>query len=330
MTAESAVQEQVLDVLDYLLELDEVDEQTYRRMSSTNFSAKTLKRLSMTMVGPPPVVTPAPTAETAMEITTDADASPSEEQECRSDAARCSTSVAMEVAYPAAEEDCVIGELDVLIALRSYLAALNKPVEAQEAPIATVTETPAESAPAVPEEAPTAALEISTTEEAATTPVTPEDAVEQSKLSCASTRSSTSSAGTFEGKTEWRDSLVPTERRTSCTTTMRVSFCNAPRLSTVPSSASTVTSAPAAEVEMAATAVTESAPAPAPAKAKGVVTYPLRELLDDALQRGLVVADVTGRMELGTHTKYTVQTQVGTVFGLFHSCVVNSAWLRLE
>jgi hypothetical protein len=261
----------------------------------------------MTMVGPPPVVTTAPAAETAMEITTDADASPtSEEQECRSDAARCSTSVAMDVAYPAAEEDCVIGELDVLIALRSYLAALNKPVEAQEAPIEVATETPTEAAPA-------AALEISTTEEAATTPVTTEDAAEQSTLSCASTRSSTSSAGTFEGKTEWRDSLVPTERRTSCTTTMRVSFCNAPRQSTIPSSNSAVASAPAAETEEAPTAVTESTPAPAPAKAKGVVTYPLRELLDDALQRGLVVADVTGRMELGTHTKYTVQTQVGTM-----------------
>lgn len=51
-SAEGAVQEQVQDVLDYLLELDEVDEQTYRRMSSTNFTAKTLKRLSMTMTVP--------------------------------------------------------------------------------------------------------------------------------------------------------------------------------------------------------------------------------------------------------------------------------------
>lgn len=46
------MQEQVQDVLDYLLELDEVDEQTYRRMSSTNFTAKALKRLSMTMTVP--------------------------------------------------------------------------------------------------------------------------------------------------------------------------------------------------------------------------------------------------------------------------------------
>jgi hypothetical protein len=158
-------------------------------------------------------------------------------------------------------------------------------------------------------------MEISATKEAATPPVTTEEVVaDQSTLSCASTRSSTSSAGTFEGKTEWRNSLVPSDRRTSCTTTMRVSFCSAPRLSSVPSSASiAVAQASADSAETAPTAVTDStrsAAAPAPAKAKGVVTYPLRELLDDALQRGLVVANVTGRMELGTHTKYTVQTQV--------------------
>jgi hypothetical protein len=238
--------------------------------------------------------------------TADATTPAGEDTECRSDAARCSTSVAMEVAYPAAaEEDCVIGELDVLIALRSYLAALNKPAEPQEAPTEAVTETPVESA--------SATMEVSTAEEAATTPVTTEEIADQSTLSCASTRSSTSSAGTFEGKTEWRDSLVPSDRRTSCTTTMRVSFCAAPRLSSMPSNASiAVAPAPADMAEAALTSVTEStsAAAPAPVKAKGVVTYPLRELLDDALQRGLVVANVTGRMELGTHTKYTVQTQV--------------------
>jgi hypothetical protein len=46
-SADLAVAEQVQDALDYLLELDEVDEQTYRRVSSS-FSAQALKRLSMT------------------------------------------------------------------------------------------------------------------------------------------------------------------------------------------------------------------------------------------------------------------------------------------
>lgn len=46
---DEGVAEAVQDVLDYLLELDELDEQTYRRVSSTSFTAKTIKRLSMSM-----------------------------------------------------------------------------------------------------------------------------------------------------------------------------------------------------------------------------------------------------------------------------------------
>lgn len=69
---EAAVAEQVQDALDYLLELDELDAQTYRRVSSTRFSARDIKRLSLATAplvsdaapaGAPPGGAEAPPAE---------------------------------------------------------------------------------------------------------------------------------------------------------------------------------------------------------------------------------------------------------------------------
>ena len=276
------VQEQVLDVLDYLLELDEVDEQTYRRMSSQSFSAKAIKRLSMTMQ---PWTLPAAGRASSTSCV-------GEEEESATSTAgnstqRSSAGVSMEVAYPgtAEGEDCVIGELDVLNALRNYLATMDKEVavdaEQEKEDVST-------------DAAPTA-TEVSVEEE-------------EQPCSNASARSSTSSAGTFTDKPEWRDSLVPSGRQ-SCTTTMRVSFLNSSTAATSDATEEQDAHATASPVPAVAE---QTAPKPS---GKAVVTYPLRELLDDALQRGLVVPAVTSRIEMGNHTKYVVETQVSILYG---------------
>jgi hypothetical protein len=143
-----------------------------------------------------------------------------------------------------------------------------------------------------------------------------------------SARSSTSSAGGFEGKEEWRDASAASrkagkhpsrrlslssndsgsgEGRGSLCSTMRVSFCSdgsSGRLSAVP---------PAYVPEATTEAAPATAPAAAPApstRSRGATQHPLADLLDDALQRGLVVPQLTRRMEVTNHTKYVVETQV--------------------
>jgi hypothetical protein len=145
-----------------------------------------------------------------------------------------------------------------------------------------------------------------------------------------SARSSTSSAGDFEGKEEWRDASAASrkagkhpsrrlslssndsgsvggEGRGSLCSTMRVSFCSdgsSGRLSAVP---------PAYVPEATTEAAPATAPAAAPApstRSRGATQHPLADLLDDALQRGLVVPQLTRRMEVTNHTKYVVETQV--------------------
>lgn len=201
----------------------------------------------------------------------------------------------MDVAYPASEnEDCVIGEIDVLNALRSYLSTLNAQREEE------VKESLSGSNQDTSSDAPVTAVE---------------DAVNSEVTN--STRSSTSSAGTFEAKDEWSDALTcgstrrgslasigtTTTTRTSCTTTMRVSFNNSQSANIATCIVSPVREKSLSE-EAAATI-----PTPA-AKQSGVVTHPLADLLDDALMRGLVVPTISRRMEMGNHTKYVIETQV--------------------
>lgn len=59
-----------------------------------------------------------------------------------------------------------------------------------------------------------------------------------------------------------------------------------------------------------------------------MVTHPLADLLDDALQRGLVVPQLTRRMELGNHTKYVLETHVSALVRIltawFPACLLIS------
>jgi len=283
----STVQEQVLDVLDYLLELDEVDEVTYRRMSSQAFSVKTLKRLSMNMATTQPnreypaepVVTGEESAEQQLE----------DEQEGEAQTRR-SSDVPMDVAYPESQEDCVIGELDVLNALRNYLAVVTREPETSKAVPAPVD-----------------------------APISEFHGEETAEITATSARSSGNSVTTFDPRPQWAsagDSVSGSQRssvsgsasaRSSldscCTTTMRVSFASAGTISASTSMKRKSVEAPA-EVETAAPV------AVAPPAKKSVVTHPMADLLNDALMRGLVVPSIIDRMEMGNHTKYIVQTQV--------------------
>lgn len=300
---EVAVQEQVLDVLDYLLELDEVDEQTYRRMSSQAFSAKTLKRLSMTMQpSAAPVVVPV-AAET---VSAEGD-------------------VPMESAYPAQQEDCVIGELDVLNALRNYLSsAIN------QAPVETIV---------AMEECPTeteAVLEMTqpasdSTEAVESVPEYQSLSEDAGRLSSSSARSSTSSASIISDRPQWSDAAsctgsdrssldtvtsCPTMRVSFSTNTRRQSSLTLPPPEPLPKAEEKTISEETPLVETVVVAAPDVAPVsapvpvPAPVPVKTVMTYPMAELLDDALMRGLVVSNITRRLEMGNHTKYILETQV--------------------
>lgn len=342
--ASSGVQEQVLDVLDYLLELEEVDEVTHRRMSSQAFSVKSLKRLSMVMPSAAKLIKPEvenQVVDAGMDAADDVVEVPEETDEAGRDDEpeggvknrRCSD-VPMDLAYPESQEDCVIGELDVLNALRNYLAVVNREAERKttipagdEVKVEEVKVEEASEEPLTIEITETISEELTTAEVEQPIPEYQEATEETAEITATSARSSASSVTTFDPRPQWtstgrssdgsssnmdsqRSSM--TSSRSSldscCTTTMRVSFANA---------GAVAHSQKRKSVEMSNTEPTE-ATAPAtvqsvvsqPPTKKSVTTHPLADLLDDALMRGLVLPAITERIEMGNHTKYIVQTQV--------------------
>ena len=337
----NGVQDQVLDVLDYLLELEEVDEVTHRRMSSQAFSIKSLKRLSMAL---PPAPKKLAEVEKDTEMNQDADGKLGADEKIEEteniEAAleetdgvqnRRSSDVPMDLAYPESQEDCVIGELDVLNALRNYLAVVNREAEKKAAEAAVEAEVIVAEAPAKEAAEMTVSEElIAETED---TILEFEEASEETaEITATSARSSASSVTTFDPRPQWTstgrssngsiDTSNGDSQRSSmassrssldscCTTTMRVSFANAGAVTNSQKRKSTEMSATSIEAptttSTTAAVTTNSA---APAAKKSVTTHPLADLLDDALMRGLVVPSLTERIEMGNHTKYIVQTQV--------------------
>ncbi len=333
----NGVQDQVLDVLDYLLELEEVDEVTHRRMSSQAFSIKSLKRLSMAL---PPAAKKTTSSELDAEVDLNAHGEPVAEETETTEAEtveeadgvqnRRSSDVPMDLAYPESQEDCVIGELDVLNALRNYLAVVNREAEKKAAEAAVVVEVAVVEEPAVEITEPVVA-EQPVVETEDTILEFEEASEETAEITATSARSSASSVTTFDPRPQWTstgrssngsiDSNGDSQRSSMassrasldscCTTTMRVSFANAGAVvNSQKRKSSEMSTAPIEASTSAANTVTQAAAPVAPAAKKSVTTHPLADLLDDALMRGLVVPALTERIEMGNHTKYIVQTQV--------------------
>jgi hypothetical protein len=146
---EDSVEEKVLDVLDYLLECNELDEPTHRRLSKQSFSRTEIKRLSISApitnkrvsfilpsghnslsCTPEKASTTVPAQEQVVEETVvmdyTEDALTSEEVEC--DIGEIDT------LYAPVSEECEIGDMDVLFALRNYIATLD-PTPVKKTPL---------------------------------------------------------------------------------------------------------------------------------------------------------------------------------------------------
>jgi len=250
---------------------------------------------------------------------------------------RRSSDVPMDLAYPESQEDCVIGELDVLNALRNYLAVVNREAEKKAAEAAVEVEVTVAEAPAM-EATETVVTEEAIAETEDTILEFEETSEEMAEITATSARSSASSVTTFDPRPQWTstgrssngsiDTSNGDSQRSSmassrssldscCTTTMRVSFANAGAVANSQKRKSVEMSPPAASTEAPSTTSTTAAvtTSTVPAAKKSMTTHPLADLLDDALMRGLVVPSLTERIEMGNHTKYIVQTQILAVPG---------------
>jgi len=124
------VEETVRDVLDYLLESNEVDENTHKRLSRQSFTAHELKRLSVGVCKR--VSFALPTDDSAKSKSTQNREIAEEGSICEEETSMVVADIAnsdyigeLDALYEPIREECQIGDMDILFALRNYISTLD-------------------------------------------------------------------------------------------------------------------------------------------------------------------------------------------------------------
>jgi hypothetical protein len=185
------------------------------------------------------------------------------------------------------EDDNTVDGVDVLNALRSYLSSIDK-----QAPISDTETMEYQPLLSLQDPAKSARSSTSSMGSVTTTATGPQwvDSQDPSGSGSSSARNSTGSTGST-GSTDSSSGRLSV---TNCSN-MRVSFSSAVlQAHPIPVDASTST----------------TGTGPGPVLVRKVMTYPMANLLDDALLRGLVVPSLSSRIETGRHTNYVLETSV--------------------